>query len=195
MERLKKILKISEKGQAFSTFQLLIAAVVALALLGVLMPIIMQALGFIQSDPVSAAKTTLRSAYDSPGTIQTTEAVTFSERNKEVSAEGIAEGTGIGYDQIFFFTNGFDVFNIIGYPNKDFGNVLTYDRSERVTYYLNIMCTSGAEMEDLIKSRQTRGDISEDEDMRNLTDEVDNHFGDGQLSGVRVCGVFPTRAN
>lgn len=183
-----KLIKINKsKGQAFSTFQLLIAAVVALALLGVLMPIIMQALGFIQSDPVSAAKTTLRSAFDSPGTVQATEAVTFSSKNREISAEGITDGTGIAADQVIFFHNGFDNdFDVIGTGTN---NGLAYKKSEKMTFALNILCTAPESLSQQIENRIDTGLV----DSGVNSSEFDNLADETRAS--RICAVFPTRAN
>ncbi len=185
-----KNIKISKKGQAFSTFQLLIAAVVALALLGVLMPIIMQALGFIQSDPVSAAKQQITSAYDARGTLQTTEEVTFSSRNKEISATGLSEGTSLSSEQIFFFTNGLTDFDAYGGSFGNGGTILEYTRAERATYYINILCDYGNAIENTLDAREGR--VIRDGALSGIDfNPVDN----GDLANTRVCAVFPTRSN
>jgi len=185
-----KNIKISKKGQAFSTFQLLIAAVVALALLGVLMPIIMQALGFIQSDPVSAAKQKITSAYDARGTLQTTEEVTFSSRNKEISATGLSEGTSLSSEQIFFFTNSLNDFDAYGDDFGDGGTILEYTRAERATYYINIICDYGNNIEETLEQREGR--VVREGSLENINfDSVDS----GDLENTRVCAVFPTRSN
>ncbi len=178
MINLKKYMVRSKKGQAFSTFQLLIAAVVALALLGVLMPIIMQALGFIQSDPVDTTKQLLQSAYDSRGTLKTTQKVTFSTNQNELSSDGLSEGTGIGHDQIFFIKNNLDGFNILG----DNQSVLRYTKAEKINYYMNVFCNYGDRIEDSL-------------DVRSINYEGAENYINNLDDSIIYCAVFPTRAN
>ncbi|MFH1751628.1 MAG: hypothetical protein ABH821_01670, partial [archaeon] len=84
----------NEKGQAFSTFKLLIAAVIAIAILTLLMPIIVDLGGFTTIEPDSEASSQLKSYVGRPGRYYLTKDVTFSKEDSMV-AKSIAKGTGI----------------------------------------------------------------------------------------------------
>jgi hypothetical protein len=92
----------NNKGQAFSTFQLLIAAVVALALLGVLMPIIggINPAGGSITDSV---KEKIKSNQDLPGTVTLTEPIKVSSKTQStVSTDAITEGSGMDPESVRF---------------------------------------------------------------------------------------------
>jgi len=95
------MLKLNKKGQASSTFQLLIAAVVALAILGVLLNIL-GVLPGLNKDPSSSTKTLLGTQVNNPGAESCTEAVTFTRSKSTLSAEGITINSGLDIDQVFF---------------------------------------------------------------------------------------------
>ncbi len=95
------MLKLNKKGQASSTFQLLIAAVVALAILGVLLSILNVIPG-MNTKPGDATKTLLKSQMDRPGEEQCTTKVTFDTSSARLSAEAITTDTGSNADQVFF---------------------------------------------------------------------------------------------
>ena len=90
---------MNNKGQAYSTFQLLIAAVIAMAILVILIPIIMQVMGIIKSDPTDETKRMISIAVDSPSNIQTTPDVAF-EPGDVLSSQAITTRTGISKDQV-----------------------------------------------------------------------------------------------
>ncbi len=88
------------KGQAFSTFQLMIAAVVAIAILGILLAII----GGISpqvSSPKHAIENSLREAYSSPGIIKSSaQKVRFIEGDAypgSAFSESVAGGTPVQF--------------------------------------------------------------------------------------------------
>ena len=68
---------MNENGQAYSTFKLLIAAIVAMAILAILIPIILQVLNIIKNDPTTQVTTVLNDLVDKPGTLRHTEEVVF----------------------------------------------------------------------------------------------------------------------
>ena len=74
--------KLKEKGQAFSTFQLLIAAVVALAILGVLLPMITKNIN-IGGDITDSINTTLKTQVSNYGNLAYTDEVKVSSKNTE----------------------------------------------------------------------------------------------------------------
>jgi len=168
----------NSKGQAFSTFQLLIAAVVALALLGVLMPII----GGINPNTdrlVEALKTKISSQQNLPGSVSLTEEIRVSGRNDPyISTETISQGTGMDHRQIFFLDNG---------HTSDFsvsGNVLQIKNQSRITYQFGVLCSST--LQDLETAMGRYTDILKEN--QSIT-EFDDDFDDN----IRVCVVFPVK--
>ena len=172
---IKNIFK-SRKGQAFSTFQLLIAAVVALALLGVLMPIIMKSV-VIGGDPIDATKTLLRSQINNPGSLIFTDTTTFSSKTT-ISASGLGTDAAIANDQLVFSTNGLD---------DDFSsspNTLQYKNTIKKKFQIGILCeTTKTVLETALV------DDYGDRDYIDLTDDFD-----ALADNVPVCVVFPIRA-
>jgi len=69
---------LNRNGQAFSTFKLLIAAIVAMAILAILVPIILQVLNIITKEPTTEVTTILNDLVDKPGTLKHTAPVTFN---------------------------------------------------------------------------------------------------------------------
>jgi len=169
----------NKRGQAFSTFQLLIAAVVALALLGVLMPIIMRSID-IGGDPSQATQQLLKSQIDNPGTLSFTDDVTFSSKYNTLSASGVANDTGLDASQIVFMTNDLDdVFSTIG----DNASKIEYEKTQKGKYRIGVLCDSDADA---------------------LADSVDAYVGASKMadpgtltfadSSVTCCIIFPKRA-
>jgi hypothetical protein len=87
-------LKINSRGQGSSVFQLLIAAVVAVAILGVLLNI----LGVIKTpgsgDAASVAKQKLQEAFQNPGTPKVSEKVQM-KKDSVITGVGVV-GTDLG---------------------------------------------------------------------------------------------------
>lgn len=88
---------MDEGGQAFSAFQLLISAVVAVAILGILMAI----LGMINpptQNPTEAAKSLLQGLVNAPGTLQETAPVIFAQ-NTTISSEALVTAVNLDPSQ------------------------------------------------------------------------------------------------
>jgi len=169
----------NSKGQAFSTFQLLIAAVVALALLGVLMPII----GGINPGTdrlVDALKERINTQQDQPGTLTLTDKIKVSSKGDPyVSAATITEGTGLADDQVKFMLNGYENDFAVNEGN----NVLEVRASSSVTYQFGVLCHRNfEELENSINDYSSI--IKETEDLPTFDEENDN---------VRVCIVVPVK--
>ncbi len=94
------------KGQAYSTFKLLIAAIVAMAILAILIPIIMQVMGLIKANPLNETKSLLSELIDSPGALKHTKEVVF-EPNSVLAGSALAERVPIAKDQICMSTGQF----------------------------------------------------------------------------------------
>lgn len=89
---------MDNRGQAFSAFQLLISAVVAVAILAIIMSI----LGLIprpSQDPTQAVGSVLQNVVNSPGTLLETTSVIFS-KNTTIASETLATGVGLDPSQI-----------------------------------------------------------------------------------------------
>ena len=98
---------MNENGQAYSTFKLLIAAIVAMAILAILIPIIMQVLGLIKANPTDEATSLLSSLVDSPGNISRTKEVIF-EPGAALAASALSSKINIATDQICMSTGEFE---------------------------------------------------------------------------------------
>jgi len=96
---------LNEKAQAFSTFKLLIAAVVAMAILAILMGIISTIVVGPNTDPVSVIKGKLDAAEGSLSTMKTTAEVVVGSEAIAASALAQASQTGLGKDQICFINS------------------------------------------------------------------------------------------
>ncbi len=91
---------MNQKGQAFSAFKLLIAAVIAVAILGILMPILSQVTGIITKAPGEEISMVLANQVGNPGNYTVTNEFTFKP-NEGVSTMALAAGTpGLSADQI-----------------------------------------------------------------------------------------------
>jgi len=97
---------LNEQGQAYSTFKLLIAAIVAMAILAILIPIIMQVMGLIKANPTDEAKSLMSSLIDSPGSMRMTKEVSFAP-GMDLSGSALAERVSISQDQICMSTGDF----------------------------------------------------------------------------------------
>lgn len=178
-ENIIKKLKLNKKGQAFSTFQLLIAAVVALALLGVLLPIIMKNVN-IGGNPEESAQTLIRSQVNSVGSLRYTDEVKFKDGDS-ISAAALAEGTGLSRQQVCVVN-----------PGTSFtggGATITYDSSSTLSYQIGVFCDYYDEMFD---SDNPSLEDFEDE-MPDVRNDCDDRFG-SEFSSEKVCIVFPKRA-
>jgi len=139
----KNLLK-SRKGQAFSTFQLLIAAVVALAILALLLPMITNSVN-IGTSPSDTMTNSLKSARDEPGNLLISEEVKFSAGETPfINTSAIIEGTGLGSDQVRFFTGGYD--NDFSIEGEDNANILHILKDETIKYKIATICDSSEEL-------------------------------------------------
>ena len=131
------MLKLTKKGQASSTFQLLIAAIVALAILGVLISVI-GGINTVSGDAKTAATQKLKTQMQNPGAVDCTDPVTFKKGNT-LAAEGITKDTGLDPQQVFF-TNMVD--SVTNFPepiNKK--TVLKYTGTSSKRVVLCIICS------------------------------------------------------
>jgi len=98
---------LNQEGQAYSTFKLLIAAIVAMAILAILIPIIMQVMGLIKANPTDEAKSLMSSLIDAPGSMRITKEVSFAP-GTDISGSALAERVSVSQDQICMSTGDFE---------------------------------------------------------------------------------------
>ena len=182
----KNLLK-SKKGQAFSTFQLLIAAVVALAILALLLPMIINGPD-IGTGPSDAINTLLKSAPDDPGVLLKSTEVKFSSKDVPyISASAVVQGTGLSANQVKFkVPHRYDSDFVV--LSTDEISALKIKTSESVKYIVGVLCD-----DDRIALRKSyelySGNISEDTTLQDI-DFVETEFDN---SGT-ACIVYPTKS-
>lgn len=130
--------KLTKKGQASSTFQLLIAAIVALAILGVLISVI-GGINTVSGDAKTAVTQKLKTQINNPGAIDCTDAVNFKKGNS-LATEGVTKETGLDPDQVFFSNNIDNMetsFDILG----DNSSVIKYLGTSTKKVVLCVLCS------------------------------------------------------
>ena len=176
--------KLKEKGQAFSTFQLLIAAVVALAILGVLLPMITKNIN-IGGDITDSINTTLKTQVSNYGNLAYTDEVKVSSKNTEyVSTSSIIAGSGIDSEQVYFDIGKEVNFFGIGSSETDHtGQTLRMKKPESTKFKFGILCADSA---DSLESIIGQYGLEESSEL-----EVGyNGFGS---ENATVCVVFPKK--
>jgi hypothetical protein len=118
---------LNQEGQAYSTFKLLIAAIVAMAILAILIPIIMNVMGLITADPTNEARSLLSDLVGSPGAIKRTTEVTFTP-DSVLAASALAERLPISSDQICMSTGQFGEDPDTGFQCLNCGDTSKVDR-------------------------------------------------------------------
>ena len=137
-----------QKGQAFSTFQLLISAVVALAILGLLLTILGQIPFLSTQEPSNEAENLIKSQVGRPGEVLTSVKVTFT-KGDSLNAKAIAEASGsLPWTQICLSkgehrdTEGFELTD-----NSSSNRILRYTGSQ-LTVKLSVICDAGDQLEE-----------------------------------------------
>ncbi|MBI4052697.1 MAG: hypothetical protein HY394_01535 [Candidatus Diapherotrites archaeon] len=166
---------MNEKGQAFDTFKLLIAAIVAIAILTILFQIFgLIPTNLLQSNPTEAAADKLKTATNKLALAQTTKDVVFDRTNNEFSNRPISKVSGvpIGPEQICVL-RGYFADN----PEFEFiseGQSISYKGNSPKPAKITVLCDSGA------------GELASDlEQQPLLAADVEK---DG---GLATCGSLP----
>lgn len=178
---------MNSRGQAFSAFQLLISAVVAVAVLGVIMTI----LGIVEpptQDPSGAAVSTLQTLINQPGTLQNTETVIF-QKNSTISAEALADQVSLTPTQIIldlgvFKDDSSQRFKLFGDETSG-KTVLQWQGELSREAKLAVLCATNGE------SLATYAGDYEDQD---ALYEVDDYGCYGQSDSGRCCLIQLRRA-
>lgn len=133
---------MNSKGQGSGVFQLLISAVVALAILGVLLSII-GALPQLSSDPESTARNTLKEAYTSQGSVRFSSKVTLT-KDRTISRAGVTPQE-LGLDRQKVCISWKDNFNsIFGGSDPAEGTIARYSGTGSRDVKTAVLCDQGA---------------------------------------------------
>ena len=174
--------KLNKKGQASSTFQLLIAAIVALAILGVLISVI-GGIGGISGDPTTATKQLLKNQINNPGAESCTDPVEFSaKKNKSLAASGITKDSGLDVEQVVFTAfDDDDKMHISGFTTQGDGALLQYNSQSSRKVVVCIICDEAHRLNDAI------GD--------NLGDSYADLIEDDPENYETKCIVYPKKTS
>lgn len=95
------MMRMNSKGQAFSTFQLLISAIIALTILVILLSVlgIIPSFFNISQNPAEAMVDKIKEARNKPATPVHGGKVNFTSKNRTVTTEGIASVSDIGLEK------------------------------------------------------------------------------------------------
>ena len=149
---------IGERGQAFSTFKLLIAAIVAVVILMILLSI----LGYInfspRNQPIVSAADALKSAYQTPSQLVTSQKVTFTKSNNTLSRLTVVERANIGISQDQVCLSLGDFAGLAGQGGFDGGVDGNPDNANRIMYTgggsrdakLSVLCYTGENLKEIV---------------------------------------------
>lgn len=182
--------KLTKKGQASSTFQLLIAAIVALAILGVLISVI-GGINTVSGDAKTAATQKLKTQMQNPGSVDCTDAVTFKKANT-LAAEGVTKDTGLDPEQVFF-TNEIDNisnFNATGNAKA----ILKYTGTSSKRVVLCVLCSSNGKtgLDEAIKANELMGSPNTSLSEAEWPSPTDGRNG-FPASGETGCVIYPKK--
>ena len=143
---------LNQQGQAYSTFKLLIAAIVAMAILAILIPIIMNVIGLIKASPQDEAKSLLSDLVGAPGALKHTKEVVF-ESDSVLAASALAERLPLAKDQICMSTGEFEEddeagFECLGCDSDTTHRIVYHGNSDRVARIAVVCNVNLTELED-----------------------------------------------
>lgn len=136
---------MDSKAQASSVFNLLISAVVALAVLAILLAILAPV--FFPNDPAKKVPPVLKDAFSGIGSIKTTETVTFESTYSNLNSTGIANASGVGItpNQICLSLGDLSTESAI-FEITNERNSINFKGSGKKDARISIYCYSGKEM-------------------------------------------------
>ncbi len=137
---------MNNRGQAFSTFQLLIAAVVALAILVLLLNIIGSLPNLGGQKPNKIASDLVASQVNAPSELRTSNPVTFTKEDS-LNAKAIASASGVVTEGQLCISMG----DFIG-SESDFNpvgtGVLQYSGASNLRVRISVLCDTGNQIID-----------------------------------------------
>ena len=168
--------KLNKKGQASSTFQLLIAAIVALAILAVLLSVLDIIPILNVKEPSKATKTLLNDQINYPGSQSCTDAVSFTRTRSAIATEAITKDIGLDRGQIYF-----DNPETIENFNTDVPQILKYTATSTKKVTMCVICSdSKSNLENAINLNKKQTDNFSSVPA-NLTDDQ------------TICVIYPRR--
>ncbi|MBI5553433.1 MAG: hypothetical protein HY917_01700 [Candidatus Diapherotrites archaeon] len=179
---------MNARGQAFSVFKILIAGIVALAILGILLPLL-QGISTPQSDPQNIAAELVKGAYTQPGSVQTSSQKAIFDRDKEISAKAIqTKVPGLLPEQICLLPGKYETYFDNALVSSSGGSLLKYSSPSSQSFKVKVYC-------------DTVTDIPPGLTDRGLADTVGTQFnscncksGSGTVSATDICCVvYPER--
>ncbi len=143
-------MRLNNKGQEFSVFQLIISAIVAVAVLGVLLTLMGTVIG-PGKDPIDATKALVSSLIDKSGSLSKTDPVSF-DKDKTISASAIADPISVDKGSICFSVGAYQP----KFSTGATGNHLAYTGSTPFTVKIQAICASnGSDLTAAITDYQT----------------------------------------
>ncbi len=141
---------MNNRGQAFSTFQLLIAAVVALAILVLLLNIIGSLPTPGTTKPQAEAVNLIKSQVNSPSELRTSSNAVIFTREDSLNSRAIATSSGVlTSSQVCIsmgdFANEQDSDFVDTNPNAS-GDIVQYQGSGQLRVKLSVICDTGTEL-------------------------------------------------
>jgi len=183
---------LDQRGQAYSTFKLLIAAIVAMAMLAILIPIIMQAMGWLTNSPLNETKSLISDLVGSPGAVKHTPEVAFKP-DEVLPASALVERLPISADQICMSTGQFEEDTSNGFECLDCDGTnqrLIYHGKSNRTAKIAIVCN--------VNVNELKLDIEayglDDLGGTSITDACDASCGEGASSKGKCCAIVLKRS-
>lgn len=160
---------MNDRGQAFSTFQLLISAVVALAILVLLLNILGSINIFGTQNPSEEAVNLIKSQINSPAELRTSgNPVTF-KKDDSLNAKSIASRSGVLTESQVCISKGeHEETQEFEFPGIE-GEILRYNGSQ-LRVRLSVICDTGTELEEDLESYGLSSDWLSNDACQELTE-------------------------
>lgn len=138
---------LDSKAQASSVFQLLISAVVALAVLMILFSVLGLIRFDIGNEPAKATADQLKEAWNQTSTLKTTQNVTFSPSQDSINPRALADTSrvGISSNQICLSLGDFKDLDSSNFTME--GKAIKYTGSSNKVARVSVFCYTGKELE------------------------------------------------
>lgn len=158
---------MNQRGQGFSVFKLLIAAIVAVFILTILLQILSIIQPPAQGNPNQEAASKIKSLLSSLGSPEKTQIVTFKNDSPLLSARTIADATGaitpnlicLDVSEDYASGNSFEAANgEIGSFNE-LGTIIRYTGTSNLATKLWVVCDNAEQIDDTIAAANIVSDI------------------------------------
>ena len=136
---------MNSKGQAFSVFNLLIAAIVAFAILYILLTILPPP-GPMFQDPNDAAKQLIPTAMNSPGSVQTSAREASFDNESNLAPSAIVAESGITAENICILKHDFADDERFVFRR----NTLYYESTSSMTLKISAVCERAGQLQEIL---------------------------------------------